>query len=306
MPASLITFLQNNKNCLRADLFTILLPTGQTLTATSGPWDITVPVNTPGWGGPTTTFYSVQNGKWSRGSVTSEASFNLTSSSMSLTLAPQVGTAYPGLSIGMLSAAANGLFDAATVLVYTAYMPIGQYGTVSAGIETKFFGTITKVTEITRVLVEFECSDPFFLLNLKVPQRLLQTNCPWSFGDGNCNPPGGAAAHTQTFTAGSGSNQWVLNPTAVPGNLAVAEYYAQGPVKCLTGQNAGLSQMVKFHNTTVPILQMMNKWLLPVNPGDTFSVLAGCDKSFPTCTNKFNNAIHYAGMPFIPIPTTAF
>src|SRR5208282_3699398 len=102
MPDSLIAFLAQNKNVLKADLFTILLPTGQTLYATEGPWDITVPSSTGGWSGPTVTFSSIANGKWSRGSITSEASNNLSSNTMPLTLAPQVGTTYPGLTVGML------------------------------------------------------------------------------------------------------------------------------------------------------------------------------------------------------------
>ena len=79
---------------------------------------------------------------------------------MELTCVPQAGTAYPGMSVGILSAALNGLFDAATVTVYTAYMPLGSYGNVSAGIETKFSGTITKVSDINRTRVVFECAAP--------------------------------------------------------------------------------------------------------------------------------------------------
>lgn len=279
----------------------------------------------PGWGQQQTTFYATKYGKWSRGTITSEASFGLSANTMALTLTPQPGTVYPGLSIGMLNAANNGLFDAAQVYCYTVYMPIGKYGTVYqqsvdvytgdgtgaptrqalGGVETKFFGAITRTQSLTRVSVEFECADPFFLLNLKVPTRLLQTSCPYSFADGNCNPPGGAASFTQLFTADVTSTQWVLNPTATTGNLGVANYYTQGVVKCLTGNNAGLSQTIAAHGTTSPIFQMMNKWILPIQAGDTFSIIAGCDKSLATCALKFNNASHHAGMPFIPVPTAA-
>jgi len=316
MPSSLIAFLQSNRNFLKADLFSIFLPTGQTLNVTSGQWDITVLEGTPGWSGPTITFYATQFGRWSRGSITSEASYSLTSNSMPLTVVPTENVSYPGLSIGMLNGVVNGLFDAATLYVYTVYMPLGQYGTVYVessdlnvtpnygGVETKFFGTITKVTKVDRVHAEFECADPFYLLNMKIPTRLLQTNCAWSFGDANCNPPGGAAAYTVAITAGTGSNQWVVNPTVTTGKMATAGYFTQGVIKCLTGANAGLSQTVKQHNTSAPYLQMMNKWLLPVNPGDTFSIIAGCDKTYGTCNLKFSNIIHFSGFPFIPVPTT--
>ena len=281
------------------------MPTGQTLNVTEGVWDICIPQGTAGWTGPTTTFYGVQYGRWSRGNITSEASNDLSSNTMSLTCSPTAGVVYPDLSVGMLNAALNGLFDAAQVYVYTVYMPVGGYNNVSNGVETKFFGSVTKIVSITRTLVEFECADPFFLLNMKVPTRLLQTNCPWSFGDSNCNPPGGAAAFTTSFTADTGSDQWNLNPTVTTGNFATNNYFTQGVVTCITGDNKGLSQTVKVHMNSVPYLNVMNKWLLPVNVGDTFMVIAGCDKSLVTCNTKFNNLAHHAGMPFIPVPITA-
>ena len=34
--------------------------------------------------------------------------------------------------------------------------------------------------------------------------------------------------------------------------------------------------------------------------GDQFEVIAGCDKQFNTCINKFNNAINFRGEPHLP------
>ncbi len=150
MPTSLITFLQANPNCVRADLFTINLPNGQSLRATDGQFDITIPSDTPGWSNPTTTFSAGLWGTWSRGAVTSDASFDLHANTMDLTCIPQQGTTYPGAPTGILNAALNGLFDACTVTVQTVYMPFGEYGNVSAGVETKFVGQITSITDISR------------------------------------------------------------------------------------------------------------------------------------------------------------
>jgi uncharacterized phage protein (TIGR02218 family) len=304
MPSSLISFLQTTPNCQKADLFSIFLPTGQNIFATEGQWDITLTPGTPGWNGPQITFYASKYGKWTRGSITSEATFAMHSNTMTLTCAPQVGVTFPGLDLGILSAIRNGLFDAAIVTVYTAYMPSAGYGDVSNGIETKWYGTITKVAAIDRVHGEFECADPFYLLNLKVPTRLIQTSCPWSFADNNCDVPGGAAAFTYNFTAKTGSTQLSLIPVTPFGGAAAADgFFTQGVVKCLTGANAGLSQSVKAY--TGGTLTLPVRWLLPVVPGDTFSVIAGCDKTLSTCIRKFNNALHYGGMPFVPVPDTA-
>jgi uncharacterized phage protein (TIGR02218 family) len=301
MPSGLRTFLQANPNCLKADLFAVALPTGTMMYATEGEWDITVPSGTPGWTGLTKIFSSTTYGRWSRGAITSEAGFNLNANSMTLTCVPQQGTAFPGASVGLLSAAANGLFDASTVSVFTAYMPANGYGNVSAGVETKFFGFIEKVSKLNRTGVEFEVQDPLYLLNEKVPKRLIQSGCPWSFGDGNCNPPGGIAAYTQAFTAKSGSTQWVLTP--VTAFSQAAGYFTQGVVKCVTGANAGLSQTVKLHASGN--LTVTSPWILPVAAGDTFSVVAGCDKSASTCAQKFTNQLHFGGAIDVPVPIQA-
>lgn len=300
MPASLITWLQSNPNCVRADLFTIALPNGQHIRATSGQFDITVPSGTAGWAGTTETFAANALGVWARGAITSEAAFDLNSNTMELTCVPQQSTQYPGLSVGILSAALNSLFDAAQVTVQTVYMPFGQYGNVSPGIETKFVGQVTQISDITRTKVVFECADYLYLLNLKVPARLIQSNCPWSFADTNCSLT--AASYTTSFTAANGTTQWQMTPASTFGHAA--GYYTQGVVTCLTGTNAGLSQSVKLHDS-YGNLQLMYPWLLTPALGDTFSVIAGCDKSVTTCNRKFSNELHFGGQPFVPVPSSA-
>jgi uncharacterized phage protein (TIGR02218 family) len=255
---------------------------------------------------PGATYKSSTYGSWSRGRIVSEAGTKLSANSMDLTCVPQPTTAYPGLNLGILNAALNHLFDGSDIRVYTAYMPIGSYGDVSAGIETKWRGFITRPTEIGRNKVVFECYDPFALLNLKVPARLFQATCPWSFADSNCTLA--ASDYTVAFTAASGSNQRTLTP--VSAFSQAGGYFAQGVVTCLTGGNAGLSQTVKIHAGGV--LTVMVPWLLPVAPGDTFLVIKGCDKTLSMCKATkeasgavVDNSANFGGTPFLPVPQTA-
>ena len=308
MSGALITALQANKNCLVVDLFQLVLPTGTTVYLTSGQFDVTVPSGTTGWSGSTQTFKSMQYGHWERGAITLEAGFDCKSNTMELSCVPQAGTAYPGMSVGLLAAAHNGLFDAATVTLMTAYFPMGQYGTLlGSSIETKFYGTITKVTDINRTKVIFECADSLYLLDMKVPSRLFQSTCPWGFCDSNCSLT--AATYTQTFTAKSGSTSWVLTP--VSAFTQTAGYFTQGVVTCLTGANAGLSQSVKLHDGSGN-LNVMNAFLLPITAGDTFSVIAGCSKTLSACKTRktaagasVDNSSHFGGTPYVPPPNTA-
>lgn len=306
MPSSLITFLQNNRNCIKADCFAITLPTGTVMYVTEGQREITIPSGTNGWAGATTTFFAGKYGRWSRGAIITQAGFSLSANTMSLICIPQQNTQYPGLATGILSAALNHLFDAAQVTVYTVYMPIGNYGNVSNGVETKFQGTITRVPSLGRNKLEFECADPLYLLNMKVPSRLMQTQCPWSFCDANCTLP--TSDYTVAFTAASGSTQTVLTPASAFSQAAA--YFNQGVVTCLSGANAGLSATVKIHaggNITV-----MVPWILPIAAGDTFSVIKGCDKTVTMCKGTIkaagttlDNSINFGGTPFAPVPSTA-
>jgi uncharacterized phage protein (TIGR02218 family) len=305
MPSSLRTFLQNNPNCQKADLFVIVCKNGVTIYVTEGQWDIVVPSGTGGWAGGTTTFSANLYGRWSRGQITSEATFSLQTGTMSLTCVPQQGTQFPGISVGILNAAWNGLFDAASVTVYTAYFAPGasNYGNVSNGLETKFGNaTIMKATDINRVSVTFDVADANYLLNLRTPSRTFAANCPWSYGDGNCNPVGGIK--TQTFTAASGSTAYVIVPNSVTGNMATNGYYAQGVIKCTSGLNSGLSGTVKLHESGS--LTMTLPWLVAPAVGDSFIVTAGCDKSVTTCDQKFGNKAHFGGETEVPVPAAAF
>jgi hypothetical protein len=46
-------------------------------------------------------------------------------------------------------------------------------------------------------------------------------------------------------------------------------------------------------------------FLFPVDVGDEFQLLPGCDRTLATCTNVFNNSAHFGGFPYIPTPETA-
>jgi len=309
MPSSLITFLQANPNCIKADLFVIKLPTGTTIYLTEGQFNITVPSGTGGWPGATTTFVATTYGRWTRGAITSDASFNLSANSMTLTCVPTLSTVYPGTTTGILSAAFNGLFDAAAVNVYTAYMPLASYGNVSAGIETKFVGFVEKINKINRTMVEFEVQDPLFILNEKIPKRLIQSSCPWSFGDTNCNVAGGLAAFTQAFTAKTGSTKFTLIP--VTAFTQAVGYFTQGVVTCTAGANAGLSATVKLHDASGNI-NVVLPWIFPIVAGDTFTVVVGCDKSATACKTRktaagsaVDNTIHFGGAIDVPVPDKA-
>lgn len=303
--ASAVAWWAANPTAFKADCFSIALPTGQILYATEGQWDLTVPAAlTPS--GTAMTFAARQYGLWSRGKITSEAGFKLGANTMALSVAPLATATYPGLSITIQNAAFNHLFDGAQVWVWTAYMPFGQYGTVEV-FETKFQGRIIRSPKIGRLVCQFDVADPLFLLNMKVPSTLFQSNCPWGFCDANCGLT--ASNYTLNFTAAT------VTQTTLTATSALSQpngYFAQGVITCLTGQNSGLSQTVKTY--TGGVLTTMVPWLLPVAPGDTFSVIKGCAKTPTACASTaYTNGtlepteweLRFRGTPYVPPPTNA-
>jgi len=87
---------------------------------------------------------------------------------------------------------------------------------------------------------------------------------------------------------------------SVSGLSQVAQYFQNGILTWTTGSNAGLKHEVKGHTTAgTTDIELFLPTFTKVNPGDQFSVTAGCDKTFATCKSKFNNAINFGGFPHI-------
>jgi uncharacterized phage protein (TIGR02218 family) len=86
-------------------------------------------------------------------------------------------------------------------------------------------------------------------------------------------------------------------------NPTPAGLYVQGTIIGLTGANAGYSRTIAEMTNGAVTVKLA--FLSPPATGDQFQLLPGCDRSIATCTNVFNNAVHFGGMPYIPTPETA-
>lgn len=77
-------------------------------------------------------------------------------------------------------------------------------------------------------------------------------------------------------------------------------YFAYGVVKWLTGANAGYEMEVKSFAPQVVTLAMLMPF--PIQPGDTYKIVAGCDGQISSCKNRYNNVVNFRGEPYIPGP----
>lgn len=77
-----------------------------------------------------------------------------------------------------------------------------------------------------------------------------------------------------------------------------AGWYTGGEVEWTSGNNDGRRMEVKeFASTQVVLALPMGK---SIQVGDTFDIIAGCDKTRETCQSKFSNIINFRGEPDIP------
>ena len=75
-------------------------------------------------------------------------------------------------------------------------------------------------------------------------------------------------------------------------------YFSLGLITWTSGKNKGVKMEIKESFLDQFILSMP----LPerIQAGDEFEAVAGCDKEFSTCFQKFKNAINFRGEPHLP------
>lgn len=93
-----------------------------------------------------------------------------------------------------------------------------------------------------------------------------------------------AVASAQQFTAAAATQ--------------AADWFGEGTVTWLTGDNAGISHKVRTFEAGVFTLVLPA--VLPVQVGDTFAAVAGCRQRLDDCRDKFANVLNFQGDPHRP------
>lgn len=122
--------------------------------------------------------------------------------------------------------------------------------------------------------------------------RVFTSSCNANFCDSRCGLS--KATYTTNGTIDSVTNAKTFHSA----DLTQADgYFKGGLVEFLTGDNAGVKMEVK--DFTAGIITLQESLIYPIFAGDTFSVLAGCDKTFAKC-KTFNNTVNFRGFPHLP------
>jgi uncharacterized phage protein (TIGR02218 family) len=108
----------------------------------------------------------------------------------------------------------------------------------------------------------------------------------------------GVAATVTGLTDGSlgaSSDNRIFFATA----LSQAEdWFSYGELWWTAGGNAG--RKVELRSYKAGRVELWEPMGLDIHVGDTFTIYAGCDKAFGTCTGKFANGINFRGEPHVP------
>ena len=136
---------------------------------------------------------------------------------------------------------------------------------------------------------------------LQQPQgRVFQYACDAELGDARCGIDLASTTYRATGSVADEAGDRMFSTS----DLASFPdgWFTRGLLVFTGGANAGRAVEVKRH-TRRAADAMIELWQAPgapLQPGDAFTVTAGCDKQHATCRSKFSNAVNYRGFPHMP------
>ncbi len=125
--------------------------------------------------------------------------------------------------------------------------------------------------------------------------RRVMRLCNAELGDGRCGVNINDPRYFGTGTVVDMAHT-TLTVTGLEG--FASGWFSNGILTWTNGEKAGLRIRILGHKANS--LQLSEPPVLPVEAGDTFRVIAGCDKSFAICKAKFGNGVNFRGFPHLP------
>lgn len=305
-PTGLVTLLGTGQFVF-CDLYAFTLITGQVLRYTTADVDIVYAGNTYS----SALFFDQSGNKavghWKTGLDVDTWQVYI----MPVDVDPVTGAPFP-IKIGntpWLAAVAAGALAGAQVDIHRAYwpswpqpwkspLPAFSDGSGTFVIVDYFAGRVAAV-DIMRNQAVVSVNSWLDQFQLMMPRNLWQAACRWTLFDAGCTLVQSVFGEAGIALGGSTQSQIVTANLAQP-----AGYFTLGQIFFTSGLNSGFRRMVKsFDGVNLFLIAPLP--FAVVGNVDTYTVYPGCDKSFQTCTNKFNNALNYGGEDMIPKPETA-
>lgn len=130
--------------------------------------------------------------------------------------------------------------------------------------------------------------------------RIYQKPCTAVLGDTACRVDLSGPDHSLTLTVAAIESTRVLRLAGA--GTAPQGWFRRGRLTVLDGAAAGLHGTIK-RDTAQSSQREVELWeplRAPLAPGDSLRLLAGCDKRFSTCRDKFANLVNFQGFPDLP------
>ncbi len=130
--------------------------------------------------------------------------------------------------------------------------------------------------------------------------RVFQYACDAELGDARC----GVDLSDPAFSASATVTQDVTAKRFATSGLEAYQegWFTGGLLTWTFGANAPALGRVKQH-TVIDGSHWLELWepaVSPIAASDTLDIVAGCDKTAPTCREKFANFINFRGFPHMP------
>ncbi len=160
-----------------------------------------------------------------------------------------------------------------------------------------FAGRVAEI-DVTRSDATITINSFVEILSRPMPRNLYQAPCRWTLFDTGC-------AITDASFKATGTVVALLSQSAITASGITAlgttdGYYALGRLVWLTGGNVGFPLAIRNYQVTGGTLEFIRPAPFTIAVGDTFTAIAGCDKTLATCIAKFNNKVSFGGFPFVP------
>lgn len=122
--------------------------------------------------------------------------------------------------------------------------------------------------------------------------EVYTSSCRALLGDTRCKKDLGGFTVTGTVTAVETAYAFTDNA-----RTELSDHFAYGLVTFTGGANSGLSMEIRdFSGGRFGLFLSMPH---AIEVGDSYTAVAGCDKSFDSCVNKFANAVNFRGEPHV-------
>ncbi len=187
---------------------------------------------------------------------------------------------------------ARGLFDGAAVAVWRVDW---------ANPDDRVLVLSGTVGEVSRGPTAFTAEVRGLADRLNQPRgRVYQRSCDALLGDARCGIDAAAAAIRGAGTVATVRSARSVTASGLSGY--VSRWFEAGRLVWTSGANAGAAVEVRAHGLSggLASLDLWEPMPAPISPGDTFQVVAGCDKSLASCRDKFANVLNFRGFPDLP------